>query len=135
MEEVFLLKYAVFALSFINKLDSKLDQQFYLSFSLEFQQDNNWSYYVYLLEAIHNKGQEEWLEMAIPPEQFNQNNVYDLFLDSLFDAYLADNGSLVKETISFYLLPMERGIDLIQVSAGIGGLPHTASTSRSCSSS
>ena len=115
MEELFLLKYAIFALSFVNKLDSKLDRKFYAFFSLEFQ--STWNTYVYMLESIHHNSQsnEDFIDMMFPAERFNNNNVYDKFLDSLFVTYLADNSCLVMETNRFYLPPMNRGIDMVKV--------------------
>lgn len=121
MEELFLLKYAIFALSFINKLDTKLDRSFYVTFSMEMQ-SGNWGTHIFMLEQIYTRRmaknpKDEDMQFAetFPPAAFDAFNVYYKSLDSLFDTYLADNSSLVYENIFFNLLPSSQRVDLRDV--------------------
>ena len=120
LEEIFLLKYAIFALSFINKLDSKLDRKFYWSFWIELSQ-RNLNAYLYMLEDIHRQrqspdyDQNDTCKQLFPPDLV-EHSVYHKSLDSLFDTYLANHSSLVTESIKFNVLPLPKRTSLINVS-------------------
>lgn len=115
LEELFLLKYAIFALSFLNKLDAKLDRRFYIDFSMDFQRQMD--SFIFLLNRSHKLRQCDpsmKLPAMFPPTFFE--NVYETTLDSLFETFLTDNSCLVEETTKFYLLPLENQVDLVKVS-------------------
>lgn len=117
LEEIFLLKYAVFALSFLNKLDTSLDRTFYHHFLLDFEQ--NQKFYHYTLKQIHVERQrgkgDSGMSMSTFPLNFSTENVYQKSLVSLFDACLGRNVNLAHETARFNLLPANVKIDLKKV--------------------
>ena len=120
LEELFLTKYAVFALSFLNRIDTKLDRRFYLDVSMKML--GNWSDHLAKFAALERHGWRQWTgseDQLAAGSPFLPNDVvsdYETALEVLFNSYLLDNSFLVTETISFYLPPMENRINILEVS-------------------
>lgn len=115
LEELFLMKFAVFALSFIDKLDTKSDRLFYLDFSIKFERRRAGN--ILLFQLMHQRHQRG--ESIASRDLFTPNGMYSAYetsLDVLFNSYLLDNNYLTKETISVFLPPMDNRIDILAVS-------------------
>lgn len=113
MEELFLIKYAVFALSFIDKIDIKMDRKFYTASNFSDKYLQNWQ----AIASIYERQQagENWSsELLFQPNGMFAD--YEAFLRELFNSYLLDNNFLTVESISFFLPPMDNRMDLLAVS-------------------
>ena len=117
LEEIFLLKYAVFSLKFLNKLDSKLDREFYSQLLSDFKQ--NQKYYQYLLKDIQMQNTSKSIERKSMSSFSLLNNsteaVYQNRLDKVFQSCLTNSSILAHETAKFNLLPINIKVDLAKV--------------------
>lgn len=113
MEELILIKYAVFALSFIDKIDIKMDRKFYTASNFTTKYLQNWQGIVSLYDR-QQAGENLSSDYLFQPNGLFSD--YENCLEELFKSYLLDNNFLTSETISFFLPPMDNRIDLLSVS-------------------
>lgn len=99
LEEIFLLKYAIFSLTFLNKLNSNLDRKFYQ----------------HLINEIEYQSSIHLEKDLLINNLFSNENIYRKKLEDLFVSCLVDNTNLAHETIQFNLLKSNLNVDLKKV--------------------